>query len=325
MFSFPLRIGEELRSPEFPTFLDATALSLFKSCPRKFFWQVLMETRAKGRNTHLHAGSIYASAHDVCRRHVYRGGSLEEGLRLGSLHLIREYGDFEPPEDGPASMKSKTWDRLLTAFILYYDVWHPSQDVFIPVALPDGQVGVEYSFAVPMDINHPVTEEPLLYAGRFDQLVHMCTSGWKGHYTDAIVNSPIFGHDDKTTYQMGATWAKQWTHRSQFLGYTWAQRRLGVNLRGFLIRGAAIQKTNIRHEQCVVMHPKWKIDAWEEMTLEVVTDLIVAWRSGVFHQMFDDACGSYGGCSYAGLCDTPRPEARLHEFAIHKWNPVNED
>lgn len=312
--------------PVFPAFLDATALSLWKGCPRKFFWQALLSQRPKGRNTHLHAGGVYAEAHETCRRHVYSGGSLEEGLVLGAVNLIQGYGDFEPPEDGPPSMQAKRWDRVLAAFVTYYDRWHPRDDVFIPVALPNGKPGVEYSFSVPVGIPHPVTGEDILYAGRFDLLTHMCPKGWRGSYTEEIVNSPIFGLDDKTTHSMGASWAKQWRHRSQFIGYTWAQQELGVNVRGFVVRGAGIKKTQIDHEQCIVMHPKWKVEEWHNMTLDTIGDIVVAWEQGRFHSVYDDACNSYGACSYAPLCDAPNPiPVLMSEYEEVHWNPVSEE
>lgn len=311
----------------FPTWFDASGLALWKECPHKFFWNVIARQAPKGTNTHLHAGKVYAIAHDIARRHIYRGGSIEEATAMGLKALIKAYGEYEPPTT-PASAAAKTWDRVAAGFIQYYERFNPFEDRCIPISLEDDKVGAEYSFSIPFpgDLRHPDTGEPLLYSGRFDMLCHLCSDPWPGHYTDAILASPIYGFDDKTTWQMGPTWAQQWVLRSQFLGYTWSQRALGIDVRGFVVRGTAIQKQGIKFEEVILQHPKWRIARWLEATYLTIAEILNAWEAGFFKQVYDSACGSYGGCTYRKLCSVPDPlPIAVNEFETKHWNPVEDD
>jgi hypothetical protein len=197
---------------------------------------------------------------------------------------------------------------MLGAFEYYFSVWPLDEDPIQPHVI-EGSRAIEFSFSVPLDIPHPETGDPLLYCGRFDQVVSF--------------NGTILAEDDKTTSQLGAQWANQWSLRGQLLGYTWAAQAYGLPVAGALIRGISILKTKYDHAQAIVNHSQWLIDRWHAQLLRDIQRMIDSWNSGLWDQAFGEACTSYGGCQFKRLCESQNPEMWLEPYyAIRDWNPV---
>ena len=183
------------------------------------------------------------------------------------------------------------------------------EDQAVPVTLPGGKKGIEFSFAEPLDLLHPVTGNPLIFVGRMDMVCDY--AGGR------------FGEDDKTTSSLGANWSKQWDLRSQFTAYCWGARQAGLPLSGFLVRGVSILKTKYDTQQALTYRPDWMIDLWYENTLRKLGDFIRQWESGVFDLNYDESCNSYGGCEFKQVCQSRDPEPWLKGSFIRKrWDPV---
>lgn len=314
-------------TPTFPTLLDATALSDFKSCKRKFFWSTLLKQVRKEANPHFVAGGAYAKGHEVFKTLYYSGrAGKEEALERAVIALIKEYGDYEPNPDGKQSEKYKTWDRMAAALVTYYEEFPPERDFLVPALSQDREPLIEFSFATPFfDLKNPQTNEPILYGGRFDGIVHLVPDGWRGKYTDNVLSRPLYGYDDKTTYGLGPSWADQWKLRSQFIGYKWGASTFGFDLQGFIIRGCGIQKNDIKHLSTLSNYGSWLVAEWLETTYRTIQDVIQAWNDRVWTKDFDGACTSYGVCPYASLCLSPTPWKWLAgEYKVRTWSPVEE-
>jgi hypothetical protein len=185
----------------FPAVLDSTIIAAFRSCPQKAFRTYLQHYKPKQTSIHLRAGAAYAAGLEAARLAFFAEGSNEEDAKAAGLQkLIETYGDFECPADS-----AKSLERMCGALEYYLDCWPLSTDKAVPIALPSGKRGVEFSFTEPIDFPHPETGDPLLYVGRMDTVVDFAGA--------------VYGEDDKTTSQLGAKWGDQWNLRSQFTGY----------------------------------------------------------------------------------------------------------
>jgi len=172
----------------FPEVIDSTLLSSFRSCPHKANLAYFQHYKPKVQSIHLHAGKAYAAGLEAARVAFFQEGHSEEDAKaLGLKKLIEEYGDFDCPPDS-----AKSLERMCGALEYYFSVWPLSTDKAVPITLPSGKRGVEFSFIEPLEINHPETGNPLLYSGRMDTVVNYAGG--------------IFGEDDKTTSQLGAKW-----------------------------------------------------------------------------------------------------------------------
>lgn len=290
----------------FPPVIDATMISSW-ACPVKFKRAYVHRYNAtESKSIHLIAGGAYAKGLEVARLHYWNGNQPEDCLNRGINALIKEYGDAVCPPDS-----AKTLDRMCGAMEFYFDNYPLDTDA-ARIATIAGVPAVEWSFGLPLPFSHPDTGEPLLYAGRTDMLCEFAGG--------------LYGLDDKTTSQLGASWSRQWELRSQFTGYAWAARELGIPLAGMLVRGVSILKTKYDHAQAIVNQPSWKIDRWVAHRDLVITQMLEAYRTGKWDHALGEVCNEYGGCTFKPVCNIP-PEHEIQwldsNYFEREWNPLH--
>lgn len=296
---------DELK-PCFPIALSSSLVSAYKLCGHKFMYEYVFNRVPIAESVHLLAGGAYAIGHETFRNTYYAGKHDEqEALTAGFIDLTKYYGaDFEP------HVGYKTWDRTAQAFLSYYHEWHPKHDTIAPVMF-NNKPAVEFSFAIPLPILHPDTNEPILYAGRFDALMEMGRG------------AGVYVYDDKTTGSMGASWSKQWDLRSQFTGYVWGAEMSGIPIAGVIIRGACIQKTDIKFAQAITSRPEWHINRWYEDLLHTVHRMVEDYKSNVFGYNLDFGCSMYGECQYKPLCEVQDPLPWMRQdYQTRTWEPI---
>ena len=291
--------------PSFPAVLDSSLIAAFRSCPQKANLEFVQHWKPSEPSVHLHAGAAFAHGLEVARTQFYVAGqSPDASVAQGLSALMRAYGSFEcPPES------AKSLERTAGALEYYFSRYPLGEDRAIPMTLPGGKRGIEFSFLEPIDMDHPETGEPLLYSGRMDMMVDY--------------ENMHLGEDDKTTSQLGASWPRQWDLRSQFTAYVWGAQRAGIKLDGFLVRGVSILKTKYDTLEAITYRPAWMIERWYEQLLHDTARMIQCWKSGYWDFNLDHACAEYGGCPFRGVCQMQKPEVLLkQQFEQRIWNPV---
>src|SRR3990172_3080600 len=232
----------------------------------------ISQWKPKGLSIHLHAGASFAKGLEVARRAFYEEGKAPDtAIAEGLGALLTAYGNFECPPDS-----AKSAERMAGAYGFYFENYPLNHEDCVPVDLPGGKRGIEFSFAHPIPLNHPTTGNPLVYCGRMDML--------------AIFAGGVFIEDDKTTSSLGATWSRQWDLRSQFTGYAWGCREAGIRADGVLVRGVSILKTKYDTQQAISYRPEWQVDRWYSETLLWIEDMIRCYQTGVWRHNFDHAC-----------------------------------
>ena len=290
---------------EFPTVIDSSIMESFATCMRKGYWAHIRGKVPAGINPHLNAGGAYAKGMEVFRKAYYSGETFEVARVRGFIALTKEYGKEDPEQT------SKQWKNVVLAYLFYFLQYPPDKDKLKP-HMHNGEPWVEFSFAVPLNLSHPKTGEPLIYAGRVDMI--------------ATIESVLYIVDDKTTGQLGATWADQWRLRGQMTGYSFAAKQHAVPAVGVIIRGTSIQKTQNKFIEAITFREDWKVNRWLtnlEILIERVKDnfLNKTWPTD---GELNNACAAYGGCPYRRLCESPQPEEWLHPyFQNFRWNPLD--
>lgn len=291
--------------PPFPSVLDNTTVNAFRSCPRSAYLSYFEHWKPQSTSVHLHAGAAFASGLEAARHAYYSEGlDSETAVARGLKTLLAHYGDFSPPAES-----AKSPERMAQALEYYFEAFPLDSDPAQPYVLPSGKRAIEFSFAVPLPVEHPETGEPIIYAGRADMV---CT-----------FNGGIFIEDDKTASSLGPQWSSQWDLRSQFTGYAWAAHTQGIPVDGVLVRGVAILKTLFKHEQYLTYRPEWQIHRWLDQTCRDIERMKRSWAEGHFDYNLGEACSSYGGCSFRQVCQSPNPHEWLEMyFERRAWNPV---
>ncbi len=304
--------------PPFPAVWDSTMRSSFVACPRQFFWSHLNHLRKPGLSIHLHFGGCFARGLEVVRKSYYQDGkSISEALCAGHTAIIVTWGDEEFP-DSPYI--HKTLPACHDALASYFEEYPLDTDGLQPHRLRPGVAAIEMSFAIPIEgTSHPVTREPIVYAGRFDML---------GDWEEA---NCVFVCDEKTSSQLGTNWRNNWRLRAQLIGYCFGARSYGIDVAGTIIRGVGILKNSITHEQVIKTRQQWMIDNWLRQLRYDINRAADMWKSMLYSeeesreswpQALDSACSSYNGCQFLDLCDSERPERWLDNYEEVVWDPL---
>lgn len=289
----------------FPHAIDSTTLAAFRSCPQKAFRTYFQHFKPLGESVHLVAGKAFAEGIEHARRAYYEQNlSAEDSVGFGLKALIQSYGDFEcPPES------AKSLERTAGALEFYFQSYPLGVDSAIPLKFPDGRSGIEFSFAQPLPITHPLTGDPILYTGRADMIAEFAGG--------------VYIYDEKTTSQLGASWGKQWEMRSQFTGYCWAAREYGYNPSGVIVRGVSILKTKYGTLECPTYRSDYEIDRWLEQVCRDIERMQYAWKSGYWDYNLDHSCAEYGGCSLLQVCKSSDPDRWLETYYERRvWDPL---
>lgn len=291
--------------PMFPNTVDSTILSTFRSCPRKFLYQYVDHWKPIAQSVHLVAGGAFASGIEAARNSYYvEAKTSEEAEAAGLRGLISHYGSFECPADS-----AKSLERMCGALEFYFQQYPLGADGANPITLANGRRGIEFSFAEPLDVRHPVTGDPILYTGRSDMIAERAGG--------------IYIYDEKTTSSLGASWGRQWEMRSQFTGYGWAALKQGIKTDGAIVRGISILKTKYDTLEIPTYRSMYELERWESQTVRDIKRMISMWEEGYWDFNLDGACNEYGGCSFTKVCKSSDPDTWLPAYFQQRvWDPL---
>ena len=292
---------------DFPEVIDNTMRTAWDSCEHKFLMEHVHHFRHKKPSEHLVFGGSYAKGLEVMRLEFYKGEQ-NKVIYAGKamLEVIREW---DRNCDDPLLDYNKNLPNCLCALLYYLETWPLHTDWIKPYGWKDHTDSVEFTFAIPLEIKHPVTGNPILYAGRFDLLAD-------------YASQPAV-YDDKTTTQLGPSWIKQWGMNSQMTGYIWAARQHGYDTSTAIIRGVSILKRGFGHSQAIEHRQNWEIERWYNTMHKNLEDMIKAWERRAFSYSLGSSCGNYGGCPFAEMCRHENWQQWIKtDFKIYKWNPL---
>lgn len=292
-------------SPRFPTFLDSTMLSSFRNCPKKFYWEYILRLRPKGESIHLVAGGAFAKGLEVARKLYYdKGASMDIALQAAVVAALKAYTLTDVDNEWAKSPRA-----ICEALNGYLTRWPLDQDYLRPVK-QNGKHWVEFSFAIPLPIKHPVTGEDLLYVGRCDMIAEFAGA--------------IYTVDEKTCSQMGESWARKFDMRAQFMGYNWAAQQHGFNVVGTVVRGIKFIKSGQEFGETIVMHSNLALNNWFDQTMRDIERMIKCWNEGYWDMNLGDVCTMFSGCPFQRLENTTNPEGYFEVYyKENTWNPMD--
>ncbi len=294
--------------PPFPDKVDSSILASFDACEVKGYKEYIEHLSPSLTSVDLHAGGAFSAGIEATRNALWVDGKdLIAAQLAGMRDFMMYWGDYEPPEG-----HTKSFGNVLGALFDYFRHYDPRMDPVKPYILQSGKPAVEFTFALPTEVKHPVSGEPVIYCGRFDLL---------GYYNDVL-----FIIDEKTTGRTPtATWMTQYAMRGQFIGYIWAAQQYGFPVSNALVRMIVILKTQYKQLQAPITIADWQIRRWYEDMNRKVERLVRAWETDTWIHSYGDACSSYNGCPYLGLC-TQEDERLWHgDYKIRYWNPLEKD
>ena len=215
---------------------DSTCLGLFKTCPRKYQYKILLGW-TRGTGIHLRWGQELHSALEDYDRSRIHGVRHDDAVHDVVRALLTRIQDWDP-EPRTKSEELKTKDHLLRSVVWYLEHYNP--DPAETVVLASGKPAVELSFRFELDFG------PQDYEGEvkdFLELGHFRSYSLCGHL-DRVVSygGDMFVMDRKTTTTtLGSYYFEKFDTDNQMSLYTLAgQVLLKSPIKGVIIDGIQV-------------------------------------------------------------------------------------
>ena len=300
---------------------DSTSLSLFTTCPRKYYYRMIEGWVPRRKSVHLLFGGWYASALERFAKLLAKGMDRDRALEDTIHEVLR--ATWEPGYASPADAathtnpdwtkgrpwqsadNNKTRENLIRTIIWYVD--HFKDENCTTVILSDGTPAVELSFKIDIGNN-------LLWCGHLDRLVDL-----GGDY---------FIMDQKTTGNtITARFWDQWHTDSQMSGYTFAGKIIyNMPVKGVIIDAAQIMVGGTRYERGFTHRTDDQLNEWLNDAKHYIS-LARTYFQEKFWPMNRSSCGNYGGCEYRTVCGhSPQVRANFLKGDFtqdeSRWNPL---
>lgn len=139
--------------------------------------------------------------------------------------------------------------------------------------------------------------------------------------------------DHKTTSGLGASYFKMAEPNAQFMGYTYACRKLGFPVVGTVVDAMLVAKGLLNAKDRARLTPVARYDAhtpdelmdeWLQWANATQADILLDEGSGYFNPNYE-SCTYYGECPYRALCkEIPALREKIISMDYHeeKWDPL---
>lgn len=285
---------------------DNTSLDLFRTCPRKYYYSMVLGKTSPRSNVDLIFGTLIHQTLEHFDKLVATGTPRDEALhktvRLAlELSGERQNGAWVPWE----SYDSKKNRRNLIRSIIWY-VEHYAEDGLETLILPDGRPAVELSFRFELP-----ELDGYFYCGHIDRIV--------------LWNDKPHVLDRKTTRSTLSThYFDNFSPDGQMSGYSLAASLFIEDAAaGVIIDGIEVAVGFSRFARGIAPRSPEILNEFLANTVFWIK-LAAACAEADNWPMNESGCSKYGGCLYREVCRQPetRRELTLAQYADRKWDPL---
>lgn len=309
--------------------LDSTSLGYFKTCPRLYYYTMILGWQPKGESIHLKFGLLYHEALQIYDLHRVQDFDHEESVFQVVKWLCTHAEGYPDVSEAKASERAKSFEGLLRTVIWYLDRYPAEKDPAKTMTLANGKPACELSFkfeldwapqaSIEKDIPHGFPAgQPYLLCGHLDRVVEFA-----GH---------PFVMDRKTTSAVGPKYFDQWAPHNQMSLYTIAgQIVLGAPVRGVIIDAAEVKEETRNHPayseffRGFTYRTKDQNEEWLH-ELRYWTVQMEQCAAMDYWPMNDLSCDKYGGCKFRDVCSkSPSVRDAFLKSQFEKaepWNPL---
>lgn len=283
---------------------DSTSLGSFKSCPRKYFYEIIWGYRARREATPLTFGIYYQKAVELFEKALASGDSFEAARRVGMRFILETKWESDD--------KVRNIFTLLRSFVWYLEEFQ--EDKATTLVLANGKPAVELSFTLDTGytIDHGTEGEepqPVMLAGHFDRIVEF------GEF--------LYVEDNKTTTGgVSSHYFERYSPDNQVSIYAWASKVVfQVPTQGVLINACHITQGHTEFARRAIPRSTPALDEWHA-ELGFWLQQAESCAKAKSWPMNDKACFL---CSFKEVCRRPaslRPQVLESNFQRQTWNPL---
>lgn len=295
--------------------IDNFALTMFQSCPIKYFlrmregWTIRRKSAALGFGGAIHEGLA----------EWYRTGSEAKSL----IAINAKWPDGLPVDDYRTKQKCI---EVMRAYIREY----PAES-FTPVQGPNGPL-IEVAFTLPLGLYLPCdecwdsdeslpTDPHCSNCGKQKEIIEY------GGITDGLVDftGSVYILEHKSTSQLGSNYFNQFRPNNQVSGYVWGAGELsGKRVGGALINAIGVFKASAsRFERQITVRDPEEIEEWKSSVYATCVAIKRCERTGVW-PLHTVACTMYGRCEFHMIHELPQEKQRTalleQEYVRKPWD-----
>lgn len=289
---------------------DATSISVYETCPRKYQYEILEGWQPHTKSPHLVFGGHYATALENFYKYRATGMSVQEALETVVREAMIATWDSETGLPWMSSEPNKTRFTLIRTIIWYLDQFAEEENIHTH-HLQNGKPAVELSFTIEVS-------DDLLFCGHLDRVVK---------YQD-----DLYVMDQKTSkHAIGTHFFDGFNPNTQMSLYTWAGKAImHTPISGVIIDAAQVGVNFSRFSRGFTFRTKGQLDEWYESTMTVIMRAQIdtqRYHQGIDMPMNTASCGNYGGCPLRPVCSR-NPEVRKNFLAAAfvkrdtLWDPL---
>lgn len=289
--------------PTLQTSFDNSSLSLYKDCPRKYFYAIIEGWRPTSESAALTFGTLYHLGMETLARAKASGADHETAVRCMLRKVIPQTETLGWTDN------YRNPYTLLRTLVWYAD--HYRNDPLQTVMLPGDKPALELSFRFELPIKTP-SDEPYFYCGHIDRIARM--------------QGQTYCIDYKTTTSaLTDAYFARYNPNAQISGYSYAAQVLFMQpASGFIIDAMQLGVNFNRPQRYIAPRTHEQLDEWLENTM--------AWIKRIEHSaihnswpMNEESCTKYGSCQFREVCNkTPsiRDNFLASGFRRDRWNPL---
>jgi len=313
--SAPFNSSFSEKLPKLQIYMDASSLTEFKICPRRYYYRIVLGRQPIAESIHLTFGTLLHKAVEYYHQLRFRSEAAvghPDALRAVVRWLMQNTWDKELRRPWGTGDKYKNRLTLIRTVVWYLDTHQ--EDILTTAVLKNGKPAVELPFSI-FSGYYASTGEEFSLCGKLDRIAIFQPD--KNYYVT----------DVKTTQgTIGDYYFRKFTPDNQMSIYTIAGAlAFGIPVVGVIIDGCQVAIEFSRFERGLVERTQAQLEEWQ-------SDLEY-WLMNLNHcaendnwPRNDSACGLYGGCPYRSVCSQRNPQAAeqvlLGSYREAGWDPL---
>lgn len=297
--------------------VDSTSLGAYKTCPRFYYYSIMLGFQPKQESVHLTFGLLMHGSVERYHHGKAAGSSHADAMDQAlSWALVQTWDKaLQRPWTSGDSYKNR-W-TLIRTLVWYLDKYGDN-DALQTVTLANGKPAVELSFSFDSGYSSRATGESFLFCGHLDRL--------------ATLNDVPYVPDLKTTKsELNKRYWASHDPSNQFGMYNLAGQVVwNLPTKGIIVDGIQVLVGSSRFERHLITKDEAQSNEW----YRAAGQWLVQWDSAggeaekwgeQAYPMNETACTKYGGCEFQEICSRS-PAAReqwlLTGFKRRVWDPL---
>jgi len=290
--------------------MDSTSLGELKTCPRKYYYTLILGSVRREESAHLTFGILLHEALELYDRQKLAGQTHDQATCAALKHVLVKTWNFELKRPWISDEPTKNRETLARTVVWYLEQF--ADDPAETIILNDGKPAIELSFRMELGYGPRSGGDDYYLCGHLDRVVKFEGETWVT--------------DRKTTkYTLSDDYFQKYSPDNQMSIYTLAGHLVfKQKVSGLIIDAAQVGVTFSRFRRGIVTRTPAQLNEWL-VDLRWWLRQAELYAENQYWPHNDKSCTMYGGCPFVKICATT-PELRKQKldamFSKRVWDPL---